>query len=81
VDPAYGVPRILFEAPDWFGVVGALPWLAGFFALLMLAFTLLASRRRYWNFAGRAFYTFLALFALTILWSLAYWNFLPWPPA
>jgi len=76
VDPAYGVPRVFFGAPAWFGVVGLLPWLAALFALPLIPLALLAWRRRYWNFAGRAFFTFLALFALGIVWSLAYWNFL-----
>jgi hypothetical protein len=76
VDPAYGVPRIFFETPAWFGLASLLPWLALLLALLLVPLAVLAWRRRYWNFAGRAFYTFLALAALGIVWSLAYWNFL-----
>jgi hypothetical protein len=54
----------------------ALPWLAGVLALALVPLAALAWWKRYWNAAGRVFYTGLAGAALAIVWALAYWNFL-----
>ncbi len=76
VDPAYGVPRIFFGAPAWFGLVAGLPNVVGLLGVGVAGFTVLAWWKGYWTLSGRVFYTGLALAGAAILWSLAYWNFL-----
>lgn len=76
VDPAYGVPRIFFDAPDWFGLVANLPNLIGLLGVALLAFAGVVWWKRYWTLAGRLCYTALTAWAWAILWSLSYWNLL-----
>lgn len=70
VDPAYGVPRVLFEATAALGFVTWLPWaLAGAAAALVGA----AVAARTWRVLP------LAALSWTALASLAYWNVWAWP--
>jgi hypothetical protein len=76
VDPAYGVPRVFFGAPDWFGLAMDLPNVVGLLSVALVVFTAIAWWKRYWTPAGRLYYTVLTAAALAVVWSLAYWNFL-----
>ena len=76
IDPAYGVPRLLFETPAGIDAFAKIPLILGVLAILMLPFALLAWIKRFWTFGARFSYTFLTLLAFAILWSLAYWNLL-----
>ncbi|MBE2201363.1 MAG: beta-lactamase family protein [Anaerolinea sp.] len=76
VDPAYGVPNLFFNVPSWFQVTAVLPILAAIAGVAMLIFTVLAWQKRFWTVSARIFYTLLTGWALALLWSLHYWNFL-----
>ncbi len=73
--PAYGTPRILFEAVPLVNVLGLLPWLMALTGVGMCGFVVLAWVKKYWTVSGRIFYTLLTLSALAWLWLLVYWNF------
>ena len=72
--PVFGYPRIIFEAVPRLNVLLALSYGLAGLALAILVFAVLAWVRSYWRLGGRIFYTLLALFALLLTWSLAYWN-------
>ncbi|UCH60367.1 MAG: beta-lactamase family protein [Anaerolineales bacterium] len=72
--PGFGVPRIIFENPPLLSFLLALSYVLGGLALAILVFAVLAWVRRYWSLGGRIFYSILALLALLLTWSLAYWN-------
>lgn len=74
INPAFGVPAILFETPPGMGVLMALPMIMAVLALAMLVFAVLAWIRCYWGWGGRIHYTLLALSALALIWALSYWN-------
>jgi hypothetical protein len=76
IDPAYGVPGVYFGIPAWMQAASYLPWLAALLGAAMAIFTVLAWRRGYWNRRGRAAYSGVAVYALAMVWSLAYWNLL-----
>lgn len=76
VNPAYGVPNLFFETPAWFNILTLLPVAAGICGLAMVPFALLAWAKRLWTVGPRLSYTLLTVWALVILWSLNYWNFL-----
>ena len=76
VNPAYGVPNLFFNVPSWFQVTAVLPILAAIAGVAMLLFMVLAWQKRFWTVSGRIFYTLLTGWALALLWSLHYWNFL-----
>ena len=72
--PAYGVPALFFGIDSGFQqVIAFLPLLLALLALGMLVFSVLLWLRRA---PGRLFYSLLALFALAIVWSMAYWKLL-----
>ncbi len=75
-DPAYGVPSVFFGIPAWMEAAMYLPWLAALLALAVAVGAGLAWWKRYWTAAGRVVYSGLAVWALAIVWSIAYWNFL-----
>jgi CubicO group peptidase (beta-lactamase class C family) len=77
IDPALGVPTVFFADP------GTLPMLLVILPLvlvalgaLMVVFAAAAWRKRWWSAGGRACYSLLALWALGLVWALAYWNLL-----
>jgi hypothetical protein len=72
--PVFGYPRIIFEAVPLLNALLALSYGLAGLALAILVFAVLAWVRSYWRLGGRIFYTLLALFALLLTWSLAYWN-------
>ena len=76
VDPAYGVPSVFFGIPRWLQAAMYLPWLAALLAVAVALCAGLAWWKRYWNAAGRVVYSGLAVWALAIVWSIAYWNLL-----
>lgn len=76
VNPAYGVPNLIFETPPGVETFMKVPILLGLLALLMVPFALIAWIKRYWTFAARFSYTFLTLLAFAIVWSMWYWNLL-----
>jgi CubicO group peptidase (beta-lactamase class C family) len=72
--PVFGQPRIIFEAVPRLNVLLALSYGLAGLALAILVFAVLAWMRSYWRLGGRIFYSILALLALFLTWSLAYWN-------
>jgi hypothetical protein len=76
IDPAYGVPNLLFETPPGIDIFMKLPFALGVLAILMAPFMILIWIKRYWTFAARFSYTFLTLLAFAIVWSMMYWNLL-----
>lgn len=72
--PGFGVPQIIFEMTPVLSVVLALSYVAAGLALAMLVFAVLAWAKRYWSLGGRIFFSLLALSALLLTWSLAYWD-------
>lgn len=76
IDPAYGVPTVFFSTPPLLNTIMALPLPMLAAALTMLLFTFLAWRNQWWRPRSRLHYTLLTTLALSITWSLYYWNFL-----
>lgn len=76
INPAYGVPNLLFETPSGFEIFMGLPLVLGVLAVLMAIFAVILWAKSFWTLRARLSYTFLTLLAFAILWSLAYWNFL-----
>jgi CubicO group peptidase (beta-lactamase class C family) len=72
--PVFGSPRIIFETVPLLNILLSLSYVLGGLALAILVFAVLAWVRRYWSLGGRIFYSMLALVALLLTWSLAYWN-------
>lgn len=78
IDPAYGVPNMVFGiVPAYMGVVGTLPLVLLGLGGLMVVFTLAAWRGRYWNWLGRLHYSLLTLSVLGLLWVLWFTNQIP----
>ncbi|HSB01490.1 MAG TPA: serine hydrolase domain-containing protein [Anaerolineales bacterium] len=76
VNPAYGVPNLIFETPAGIDLLMKLPFVLGVLAILMVPFVLIAWVKRFWTFGARFSYTFLTLLAFAIIWSMMYWNLL-----
>ncbi|HEX2995380.1 MAG TPA: serine hydrolase domain-containing protein [Anaerolineales bacterium] len=76
VNPAYGVPNLIFETPAGIDTFVKLPILLGVLAVMMAPFAVVAWIKRFWSFGARFAYTFLTLFAFAIVWALMYWNLL-----
>ncbi len=76
VDPAYGMPRVLFGDAELTAVLLALPVGLAVLAGLMLIALVLAWWKGYWKLGGRLHYTLLTLAALGMVWMLSYWSFL-----
>jgi CubicO group peptidase (beta-lactamase class C family) len=72
--PGFGVARVVFGMTPVLRVALLLSWVAGVLALAILVLAVLAWVRRTWTPAGRIFYSLLALSALLLTWSLAYWD-------
>ncbi|MBN2115775.1 MAG: beta-lactamase family protein [Anaerolineales bacterium] len=76
INPAYGVPNLIFETPAGIETFMRLPLIMGVLAILMAPFALIAWIKRFWTFGARFSYTFLTLLAFAIVWSMMYWNLL-----
>lgn len=74
--PGYVVPSIWFEIPTTLTVLLFLSYELGVLALAISIFAVVAWTKHYWSRGGRVFYSLLALLALLITWSLAYWDLL-----
>jgi hypothetical protein len=76
VDPAYGLPRIVFGDIGGLTALIQLPRILAGLAALMAVFSLAAWIRPFWGAGGRIAYSLLAIVALALTWMLVYWNFL-----
>ena len=75
IDPAFGVPNVIFGIISPVAhVVFALPWLMVPLALILVGFSLLAWRNRYWNVPARVHYSLLSLTGLGLIWVLLFTN-------
>lgn len=75
IDPAYGVPNIIFGiAPPVMNVIFALPWIMIFLGIAMVLFSALSWIKGYWNRLARIHYSLLTAAVLGLLWVLAYTN-------
>ncbi len=72
--PGFGAPRIFFETPPLLSLLVVLSYVVSVLGLVILVFAVLAWVRRYWGLGGRIFFSLLALMALLLTWSLAYWD-------
>lgn len=75
IDPAYGVPRIIFgiiTPPLQF--VFALPWILALLTPVMIGFAVLAWKNGYWTRGGRIHYSLFAAASTGLIWILAYLN-------
>jgi CubicO group peptidase (beta-lactamase class C family) len=62
--------------PSWFVALLVLPILSAILSVVLLLFTVLAWRNRYWTVAGRLHYSLVVLAALAFVWFANYWNLL-----
>jgi CubicO group peptidase (beta-lactamase class C family) len=82
IDPAYGLPRVIFREPPIVAVIALIPWLLAAVGVGQLLFTGMAWRgvwnqgEPYWRLWGRLHYTALTVMAALLLWWFWYWNFL-----
>ncbi len=74
--PVYETPKFIFELPSNLPLVMAIPPIMAVMGILLLVFTPLAWMKRFWTLRGRLDYTLVTLSAWTVIWELAYWNFL-----
>ncbi len=75
IDPAFGVPNIIFGIISPVAhVVFALPWLMVPLTLVLVGFSVLAWRYRYWNLLARLHYSLLTLSGLGLIWVLLFTN-------
>jgi hypothetical protein len=64
----------VYGLPNGVQYVFLLPWVIGPVSAAMAAFTVIAWLRRYWNRAGRIYFTFVTVETLAFVWWLYYWN-------
>jgi hypothetical protein len=76
VEPVFELPLFFFEVPTALPIVLSLPPVMGMVGIALLAFTVLAWRKRFWGFSGRLHYTLVTISAWLLLGELVYWNFL-----
>ncbi len=77
IDPAYGVPEIMFgEVPPIMDLLMFLPLFLAILGLAMMVFSVLSWWKRYWTLRGRLHYSLITLSVLGLLWVLSYTNFL-----
>jgi CubicO group peptidase (beta-lactamase class C family) len=85
IDPAYGMPRVIFREPPLIIALILLPWLMGAAAITLTGFILWSwlrpgeGGRRGIGLLRRFHFTLLAAAALGIMWVLWYWNLLALP--
>ena len=75
IDPAYGVPNIIFGiVTPAMNLVFAIPWVLVVVALGLAVFTVLAWKNSYWTVAGRLHYSVFTAGAVGLIWVLSYLN-------
>lgn len=76
VDPAYGVPEIMFgETPQFLEILLYIPLVLAVLAVAMLVFSVLSWWRQYWTVGSSLYYTIFTLSALGFMWVLYYTQF------
>jgi len=76
-DPVYGLPTVSFGVvPAWTPVLEMLPLLMAVVGAVLLVFTMLAWRQRYWSTMGRVHYTLYTATTILLSWLFYYWNLL-----
>lgn len=76
INPAYGIPNVFFTDSPLLDMLMRLPLLLLILGATLPLFTILVWKNGTWRIGSRVHYTLLALFALALLWVLAYWNLL-----
>lgn len=75
IDPAYGVPNIIFGiVSPVMNVIFALPWVIISAGIVMVFFTVLSWIKGYWSILHRIHYSLLTIAALGLLWVLVFTN-------
>jgi len=75
IDPAYGVPNIIFGiVPPGMNFILVLPWILAPLTLFLAVFTGLAWKNGYWTRFARIHYSLFTASALGLLWVLTYTN-------
>lgn len=75
-DPIYQLPKIAFGIlPAWSPIVAAIPTILPFLGVVMLIFTVLLWKKKYWNMIGRVHYSLLTIMILNFIWIITYWKF------
>jgi len=70
---------VVYGMPVWFPVVFALAVVGAVATVAAAGFGLLAWRDGYWSLLHRIHYTLMVVAGFLLVWTLAYWNFLPTP--
>lgn len=75
IDPAYGVPNIIFGiiTPGMY-LVFAMPWLMILLVIGLVLFAVMAWKNKYWTKAGRIHYSLFTVSSLSLIWVLAVTN-------
>ena len=76
IDPAFGVPLLIFQGTEVMAGLLSLSYLAALAATGMLIFTVLAWLKGFWTLGARIHYSVLTLSALGVIWILYYTNLL-----
>ncbi len=76
IDPAFGVPRLIFQDAGAMAGLLSLTYLAALATTGMLIFAVLAWLKRFWTLGARIHYSLLTLSALGVIWILYYVNLL-----
>ncbi len=74
IDPAYGAPRIFFGPTPIMNFILILPSFMAILGGIMVFFTVLSWRKRYWSVFSRIHYSTLAICMLALLWLMSYNN-------
>lgn len=75
IDPAYGVPNIIFGViPPGLHIVFLFPWILVPLSGGMVLFTVLAWKNGYWTFGGRLHYSLFTASSCALVWVLASLN-------
>ncbi len=72
------ITEILFGVPSLFKIALVFPLIAGFLAIGVLVFTVLAWAKKYWYGCRRLTYTLILGAGIAFLWLLTFYNLLGW---
>ena len=76
VDPAFGVPEIMFgEVPQFFDFLIYIPIVLAVLTAAMVVFVVLSWWRQYWTVGSSLYYTLFTLSAIGFMWVLYYTQF------